>query len=373
MISPLWALNSLLAVLGLVTLGFIFFTQERIPPRVSIKPSITIAPPKKEVSKIDIARIYQNDLFNTYITPTAPLQPEEKPKVIPLPIPPKIKPVTPLAPPQPVFLPPLSLILKGVILTSLDTDSRAIVADTKTNKEALYKIGDTLEDAELIYIGKNNVIFIRSNGQQETVFLSGKDAQKDPIYLHEASWDTVVRKISDSEFMIDPITLKERITSLAQLLDMLDVTAVFIKAKEYGCRIGKLEKNSFGRAIGLEQDDVITTVNHIPTNSTQQRIAIYETVKNLPLGAQIIVTLIRNGEEKTITLSLARLTALQETVTTSTLAAMPRQTVTRNEQAMRLLTSSPELDETVKSIKKRDRLAMTGHGGRRNVIQRISE
>ena len=43
------------------------------------------------------------------------------------------------------------------------------------------KTGDVIEDAQLMRIFSNKVVLVRSNGQQEVLYLREKDAKTDPI------------------------------------------------------------------------------------------------------------------------------------------------------------------------------------------------
>lgn len=267
--------------------------------------------------------------------------------------------------PKPEFLPPLALTLKGIILSTNDNDTRAIIAETQTGKEGLYKIGDIVEDAELIHISHNKVIFIRSNGQQETVFLTNKETKIDPIHEQEASWTLVVRKINDYAYLIDPQALIARIPSLAQFLDMLDMTAVFQQGLSVGCRIGKQSPQSIGHALGLHDNDIIISINEIPTTTTASRIAIYEAIKELPLKSIINVSLLRNNQEQIIQYTLESFERQQEPMSAIPGMPLPSSTTktSRRENMMNLLSQDSESNSSVQQIKKRDRMTKF-RGGR---------
>ena len=371
MISPLWMLNSALAIISIVTLVIIMLTQEQIPARTTLKPDPALQR-KKDTSKIvDITRIYQNDLFGTYITPQPP-QPEEPPRILPLPEPPAFKPALAPLPSKPEFLAPLPLVLKGIIIATNDQDTRAIIAETQSGKEALYNVGDIVEDAELIHISSDKIIFIRSNGQQEVLFLSAKEAKADALYTIDAPWTSVVQRVSNTMYTIDPKTFAARIKSVAQLLDALDMTTVFQNGLSVGCRIGKLSQQSIGIALGLRDNDIIVSVNEIPTTTTSSRIAIYDAIKDLALGGIINVKLLRANQEQLLQYKLESFESeeKQEAVIVGT--PLPPKTP-RNEQIINLLAQEPELDTSVQQIKKRDRMAMLRQGGQGSILKRTSE
>ena len=96
---------------------------------------------------------------------------------------------------EPEFLDPLQVTLKGIIVVSSnDSKNRAMIQDNKTMQEGTYKVGDLIQDAQLIRIFKNKIIFLRLNGQQEVLYLREQDAKVDPAYSLSHEWDTVVKK-----------------------------------------------------------------------------------------------------------------------------------------------------------------------------------
>jgi hypothetical protein len=281
----------------MITVSFVFFSTEKLMPRKSLKPTHVAAPAHQDASKIDITRIYTNDLFNTYKEVIAkPAAQEEKTNPLPPPPVPQKAPIIHEAAPQ--FLAPLQLSLKGIITSSEAQFNRAIVANNKTKEESLFKVGDKIEDAEIIRINPNKVIFVRSNGQQEILFTSQADAQEDPLFLHDKTWSPIVKKIGEDKYLIDSDAFANRIVSLAQFIDMLDVTTAFRGNRSSGCRIGVIAPESLGTALGFVSGDVVTSVNDIPTRDTKDRVAIYNHIKNLPLHGIITVKLLRSSQEK---------------------------------------------------------------------------
>lgn len=373
--SPLWILNSILAALCLLIIFFILIIRQAPPARKSLRYTIGSSAPAKDVNHIDLTRIYENDLFNTYnkVTPTV----VETPTALPLPLPPTPVPL-PIAPDvRPQFLEPLQVTLKGVIYTLREQDNRAIIADNKSKKETLYKTGDVIEDAELIHVGRNNAIFIRSNGQQETLFLSAQDAQEDPQFKEDDSWGIALKKLSDSLYTVDTKIFTERVTNLAQFIDMLDLTTAFEKGKSVGCRIGNIDPNSMGAMLGLMPNDIITSINNISPTSTKERVAIYNTVKQSNPGDAITITLVRNGLIQTITYKLIvaqkkRRPSLPLNTQVLTETQTQEKAFEKQEPAINLIAHSERLDSAIQKNKKNNQLAMKQYGGRNAVLQKIS-
>ena len=72
----------------------------------------------------------------------------------------------------PVFIAPLAATLKGVIYLQDDSEhSVAIIQFKDSKKEHNYKVGEMIQDAQILRIYPTKVVVVRSNGQQEVLYL----------------------------------------------------------------------------------------------------------------------------------------------------------------------------------------------------------
>ena len=303
---PVWILNSALLFLLVIAAGFIFFSWQRAPEREDLEPELVAQPVKRNLPRTNIEKIYENDLFGTYHTmlPSEQEQPEMIMPQVPEPAPAK-------APERQTipFLDPLGITLKGIMTFSVnEAKNRAILEDNKTKDEKLYKVGDKIEDAQLIRIFSNKIIFIRSNGQQEVLYLREKDALTDPSYMSVHGWSDVIEQLNESSFIVNSDLFVTRVQNLGQFIDMLDLTTVYKKGESAGCRIGHLEENSLGLALGLHQGDIILSINDIPATTTSHRFKIYKTLVSLDTHDTIKVLLRRNNRPLNIEYMLQKIT-----------------------------------------------------------------
>lgn len=224
-----------------------------------------------------------------------------------MPEPPTPKPVkVPLALPA-KFLEPLQITLKGVITLSDEVDNVAIIQDSKTSATKNYRVGDKIEDAQLIRILSNKIILVRSNGQQETLYVNQYDAELDQQLHWRSNWSSVVQKKGENNYLIDPHAFIQSVPNLAELIDKLNLITVYKKGKSIGCRVGILQPKSIGLALGLQPGDVIESINNIPATTTDSRFDIYQKIIAMDLGDTVEVSLIRNQEELVISYTLYQL------------------------------------------------------------------
>ena len=298
--SPLWIVNSILALLFFAMLIFIIVSFKSLyeKPRVApLKITQTTAPLIKQEAKAQDRRsIYdEHDLFGTYSPSIIPVQPVEQtvPPVPPPPIPLPVKPI-----PQPVvqFLDPLPVRISGIIYSSNDAKSQVTVINNNTRKSESFKMGDKILDAHIIRIFPRKIIIVRSNGQQETLFMYTADAQAELKAMQEVSWTDVVQMQRPSSYLVNPTTFASRIISLANLIEMLDMTTAYTNNKSVGIRIGNMEPQSIGYALGFLPGDMITKVVNLAPTTTAQRMKIYNAIIQLTNGIRHNCPILRQRE-----------------------------------------------------------------------------
>jgi type II secretory pathway component PulC len=301
---PFWIINLGLLSLVLAVFAFIFLSSVTVSqPKAEDLEAEEVPLRKEEKVAINIKKIYEDDLFGTYIREVSPTKQLET--TIPFPNPPAQQKITIPAIIEPEFLDPLQVTLKGIIVVSSnDSKNRAMIQDNKTMQEGTYKVGDLIQDAQLIRIFKNKIIFLRLNGQQEILYLREQDAKTDPVYNVAHEWDTVIKKTGNSTYLVNPKTFVEQVRTLTECIDLLNATTAYLQGKSIGLRIGNLSKSPFGTMIGLQNGDVILSINNIPAQTTEERLAIYKNVTSLKVGNTITVKILRKNREITLTYTL---------------------------------------------------------------------
>ena len=293
---PLWTANSILVLICVAVFIFIILSRQEQPTWDSLQPAPEVAPARKQTSEINIQQIYENDLFDTY-EKAAPQGREHVETIAPLPAPPIPKKVNIPEEPKPVFLQPLDVSLKGILyVANDDSKHRATIIELKTKHEHNYKVGDFIEDAQLIKIFSKKIILLRANGQQEVLYLRASDAEQDPTYAVIEGWEHVAQPIAENRFIVSVQEFTHRIKDLAQFIDLLDLTTAYQRGISIGCRVGNIKENSLGIHMGLRSRDIITKVQGMPITDTDKRFAVYKKISALQTNDEAIrVDILRNG------------------------------------------------------------------------------
>jgi type II secretion system protein C len=352
---PIWILNSSLAMLLFIAAAIVLLTQQKVPRFVSIEPTAYSAPMAKQISTIDINKIYDNDLFDTYQKKDVEIKKKQLADL--LPPPPVPLSVTLPGVAQPNFLEPLQIKLKGIIFVGDDQKNRALIE--RTGQEFNFKLGDTIEDAQLIGIFKNKVVIIRSNGQEETIFLREKEAKKFGIAHSLERWEDVIKIVDANHFVVDPEAFIEVIPSLAALINDLDLITVYKNGQPAGTRIGSLNPGSLGLELGLQMGDIITAINGKKANTVTERLGVYADMIRLPLGAVIEVGFTRFNSPQKIVITLedfGKKPTLEFYTEPRTTVQEPKKTVADiEEEKAELLRKNYNFAPTLQEIKRREK------------------
>jgi type II secretory pathway component PulC len=270
---------------------------------------------QEESAQIDSKKIYEDDLFGTYHQEAA-ASPFTQAYIPPFPEPPMPHDTPAIIEPQPQFLEPLNIALKGiVVVNNSDIPSSAIIENKHNGQEFNYAIGDTIEDARVIRVYSNKVVLLRTNGQQEIIYLNEDDALHDPSYAGVQDWNAVIEKVATDGYLLDPQEFAQRVTSLAEFIDMIGLVTAYKKGTSIGCRLGKGSDQSFRDAIGLKTGDIINTINTISTSNTVDRLKIYKEIVSMQENDTIVVSVTRKERTFDITITLEHLTKNKATST----------------------------------------------------------
>lgn len=384
--SPLWIINSILAIILVVLFAFIMYSMSTLfvrPPSASIK--VTALPEvgkKEDVKPQHLSLIYEeHDLFSTYRPAITPVK---KIDMLPaIPQPPNAIPLRSTPKPAIQFLQPLPLKITGIIASSNEAKSQVSLINTNTGKTESFKVGDKVLDAYILRIFPRKVSVVRSNGQQETIYMYPDEAKLDTTRMQDTTWSDVIQQQSERSYMVNPTAFGSRINSLATLIDMVDLTTASQRGKSLGVRIGKMKQTSIGFASGFQPGDIIIKILDIAPVSTAERMEIFNKIASLDLGAQITMQFMRDDSIYTNTYTLFNLadpTATLEDVGTIKIPPKKKaQPVVQQPAAQTTVTPANNEQKTiaqnnsVKKItpraqaqngKKRDLDAMKRYGGR---------
>jgi len=114
----------------------------------------------------------------------------------------------------------------------------------------------------------------------------------------------MIKPVTNDVFIIDPYEFVRKVKSIAQLIDLLDITSAYENGKSIGCKIGSLSEESFAPLLGLVSGDIIESVAGIEAIDTTNNFKIYQYLTSAKKGKEIPVVINRSGERFTLTLKI---------------------------------------------------------------------
>jgi len=296
--QSLWVVNSSLLFLFLIAQVAFFLLHTPIPRRTSLEPDAIPVEAKKLGLTVSIKNIYeQNDLFGTYV-PVAPVEAKSAEPVIPvMPEAPSMIPLKIPLEPQKVFIAPLAVTLRGVMYNyDMPDKSIAIIQFQDSKEEINYRVGQLIADAQILKIYPNRVIVVRSNGQQETLYLSENEASKDMKIEVAKDISTIVIPIHQGVYHVPVEKLVKNIKSLGRFIEILDLTTVYKKGKSVGCSVKRVGTNTLADKLGFKAEDIIEQVDGIPVTDMSNRVEVFDHMIQKKIGDQFTVKVERSGK-----------------------------------------------------------------------------
>jgi type II secretion system protein C len=196
----------------------------------------------------------------------------------------------------------LKLELLGTVATK-NGGAYAVIKDSKTGKQELYHVGDTIHDATIRQIRRETVI-LNQNGEDSVLKMEREDSPAEVAQISnpfddglDASAQTsrqqkrvLSRELIDNA-MSDPVDLMQQFTLKPHEVD----------GQVEGAAIGRIKRNSIIMRMGLRNGDVISSVNGTPVNSIEDTLEFMNTLME---DSTVRIDILRRGQPLTIEYSI---------------------------------------------------------------------
>ena len=270
-------------------------TDEILGPRsttgaesqISINPKDSMGEPEKitEGSVNDYSAIFERNLFDN---PALSMDTEEEPKAD-------------NTDSEDVTKEELRIALLGTVVGSPGV-SRAIIEDLETNILSLMKVGDTIGNASIEEIERDTVVLLHQ-GQRKTVQLGARGSKGSKAQdVKPVVAKSTTRALKREPQHRPPVTVAEKLRYAAIMLPKANIKPYAVDGKIEGLRITGLEEIEHMEDIGLENGDIIRTVNGHLLTSKQEA---YQISKKARTQAVVSIELMRDNKTKTFSFHLS--------------------------------------------------------------------
>jgi general secretion pathway protein C len=157
-----------------------------------------------------------------------------------------------------------TLRLWGVAFSG--AEARAVIEDTATRRQELYRVGDTIDGTRVASIGWDRVT-LDGPGGERTLELSTGAAAPEPdgapaaAAAAPAPVPTRIRQTGENAFVVDRRELEGATAGMSGLLTQLRAVAEVRDGRPAGFRLFQIRDGSLFARLGLRDGDVVQRVN----------------------------------------------------------------------------------------------------------------
>jgi general secretion pathway protein C len=191
----------------------------------------------------------------------------------------------------------LNLKLWGTV-TRQDGIAYAVIEDTKTREQNLYRTGDSIDNATVKMILREKVV-LTVNEQDE--ILTMEEVVASARGIRGSRPDTRARKLPVSAYPRKITLNRERMESalenLGELMDQATIRPHIEDGAAAGISITGIKPNALFRRMRLRNGDIITGVNGRAIESVEDAISIFEDFNS---ATELKIDIKRRGRNQTL-------------------------------------------------------------------------
>ena len=200
--------------------------------------------------------------------------------------------------PQPCFeetvmvkavLEELELELLGTALGNIK-DPIAFIKDLKTSKQGVYRLGNLIQDAQIVKIDMGEVVFERE-GQLEILRLSSRGRAWCKIKQESLP----ILSISGNQIVVSKSGALKKAADIYKTLHKIKVKPHYQSDEVVGLMVDGIDQGSIIEQAGIRNKDIINTVNNQKIDSYQKALQVFNKARN---QEEITVSLLRDGQKK---------------------------------------------------------------------------
>ena len=207
----------------------------------------------------------------------------------------------------------LQLSLLGTIAGDSES-ARAIILDQRKRSQDIYRVGDSVQEAEIRQILRGKVILRHGQKDEILVMVEGKDEPKHapeansrrrpgrqvrrPAPARTAPPEASSGEIEEITIPIAQDVLQGSMNDLNDLMTQVRVRPYFRRGVPEGLIVSQIKSNSVFSKLGLMNGDIIANVNGKKMSTPEEAFQFYNSLKS---GENVSIEITRRGQKKMFT------------------------------------------------------------------------
>lgn len=171
----------------------------------------------------------------------------------------------------------LNLKLWGTIQSD-GSDSRAIIEDSSSKSQQLYRTGDKIKNSTLKMILREKVV-LSVDGADEILQMEKSD-KKSSSSFRSASSGKNIQRHDEKEIPIDRSEVESAMGDVSNIMRQISVKPHITDGKPDGIAVSSVQPNSIFRKAGLQSGDVIMSVDGREIKTFEDAMGMYESLKS---------------------------------------------------------------------------------------------
>ncbi|MEJ2730030.1 MAG: type II secretion system protein GspC [Deltaproteobacteria bacterium] len=195
----------------------------------------------------------------------------------------------------------LKLKLWGTV-TGEGRKAYAVIEDTKTREQNLYRVGDTIQDATLKLILRQKVV-LSVNDRDEVLGMeeagTAKGSASGPRVARKAASPPKLPVTPNSrrQLTLQSDQIENALQNIDQLMEQARIRPHIEDGKPSGISITGIKPNTVFRKMRLRNGDIITGVNGTPIESVEDAMQIFGDLSSAP---EVQLEIKRRGRKRVL-------------------------------------------------------------------------
>ena len=184
----------------------------------------------------------------------------------------------------------LKLALLGTVLGNRK-NTFAVIEEMNKKKQALYRVGDSVQGAIVKKILRGKVI-LRVKERDEILTIEESAALKGRNKFHTSETTS-----EGATIMVSRSAVQESMKNVHTLLSQVRIRPFFRDGKADGLSVTNIKSGSFFAKLGIKNGDVVQGIDGSLIKSPEDVLEMY---KKFKLGSQVALQIMRNNEQQII-------------------------------------------------------------------------
>jgi len=189
----------------------------------------------------------------------------------------------------------LNLKLWGTV-TGPDVFAFAVIEETTSRTQSLYRTGDTVQNATVKLILREKVV-LTVNGSDEILEIEQLDGEKKPGISAVLPGGMGQSPAQSQRITLRRAQIQSAMENVSDLMSQVKIRPYFENGQPKGLAVSSLTPRSIFRQMGIRNGDIITGIDGNPIQTVDDALKFYE---NLTSASNVSVQLNRRGSEKSI-------------------------------------------------------------------------